>query len=126
MRETSRLTHDEAVRLDADALVALMRDLGRQRAEGVLARTMEEIALRLERLPEPHLSGEWQEVARRARALGAIAVQAGMTTLARVAADVASCAERGDGPALSATLARLDRIAYRSIVELWDLQGTGG
>lgn len=126
MGEVAILNHDDAVRLDAGALAALYRDLGPQGADAVLARAMEEVALRLDGLPGPHRSGQWAELARRARALRAIAEQVGMTTLARVAGDVAACAARCEAPALGATLARLDRIACRSLAELWDMQGTGG
>jgi len=126
VREVAVLAHEESVRLDRETLGTLVRDLGPNGAEIVLARAMEEIAQRLESLAEPHQSGRWAELARRARGLKAIAEQVGMTTLARVAGDVASCATRFEAPALGATLARLDRITYCSLTELWDLQDFGG
>ena len=45
----------------------------------------------------------------------------GLCTLASVARAVARCAETGDGAALGATLARLGRVADRSISEIWDI-----
>jgi hypothetical protein len=121
--ELATLDHDDAVRLDAGALAALYRDLGPQGADAVVSRAMSEVALRLESLSGPYLSGQWADLARRARALRAIAEQVGLTTLARVSGDVATCAARGEAPALGATLARLDRIACRSLAQLWDVQG---
>jgi len=124
--DVATLQHEETVRIDAGALVALYQDLGPRGAEAVLGRAMQEVSLRLDGLGETHRTGQWAELARRARALRAIAEQAGLTTLARVAADVALCAGRCEAPALGATLARLERIACRSLAELWDMQGTGG
>ena len=126
MGDVATLQHEECVRLDAEALVALYRDLGPAGADAVLVRALREVTLRLEGLAEPHRIGQWAELSRRARALRAIAEQVGLTTLARVAGDVTTCAALCDAPALEATLARLDRIACRSLAELWDMQGTGG
>ncbi|MEM0936850.1 MAG: hypothetical protein AAGJ91_13220 [Pseudomonadota bacterium] len=116
---------EEAVRLDPAYLVALFRDLGPPAAQSVLARAITEIGERLEGLSEPHRSGRWGELARRARALSAIAEQVGMTEFSRVARSVAECAAREDAPALGATLARLDRVAHRSLAAVWDMTGTG-
>ena len=44
-----------------------------------------------------------------------------MATLAHVARDVRICLRRGDPVALSATLARLDRVGDRSIHAVFDL-----
>jgi hypothetical protein len=119
------LEHEEVVRLDDAVLYRLQADLGPLGAENVVCRAIEEIATRLEALAEPHRSGRWAELARRARGLVAIAEQIGMTTLARVAGDVAQCAERGDAAALGAVLQRLDRIAHRSLSAVWDMQDFG-
>jgi HPt (histidine-containing phosphotransfer) domain-containing protein len=124
--DVAMLIHDDRVRLDRDAVHLLARDLGPAGAESVLARAMEEIAQRLESLTQPHLTGQWAELARRARGLAAVAEQIGLTTLARVAGDVATCAARTEAPALGATLARLERIAHRSLSELWDMHDLRG
>ncbi len=124
--DVAMLNHEDTVRLDVEALAELYRDLSPAGAEAVLARAQEEVMLRLGGLSEPHRSGQWAELARRARALRAISEQVGLTTLARVAGDVAICAARCEATALGATLDRLDRIACRSLAELWDMQGTGG
>ncbi|MEM1430061.1 MAG: hypothetical protein AAGG09_11440 [Pseudomonadota bacterium] len=122
--DVSQLEHDEDVRLDSACLIALYRDLGPLGAESVLSRAMSEIARRLDGLSEPYRSGCWRDLARNARSLSAISEQVGMRALARVARDVASCATWGDAAGLGATLARLDRIAHRSLAAVWDMTGT--
>src|SRR6056297_1786705 len=82
------LAHEDTVRLEAGVLLDLQRDLGPLGAENVICRAIEEIAFRLEELPEPHRSGRWAEVARRARGLAAVAEQVGMATLGRMSRDV--------------------------------------
>lgn len=125
MGHVNRLEHEEVVRLDSGVILRLQAELGPLGAENVVCRAIEEIALRLEALGEPHRTGRWAELARRARSLVAIADQVGMTTLARVCRDVALCAERGDAAGLGATLQRLDRIAHRSLSAVWDMQDFG-
>jgi hypothetical protein len=122
--DVGRLDHVEDVRLDPACLVALFRDLGVLGAESVLSRAMAEIERRLVLLDGPYRAGAWGDLARGARGLSAISEQVGMIALARVARDVATCAARGDGAALGATLARLDRVAHRSLAAIWDMTGT--
>jgi len=76
--DVATLQHEECVRLDAEALVALYRDLGPAGADAVLVRALREVTLRLEGLAEPHRIGQWAELSRRARALRAIAEQVGL------------------------------------------------
>lgn len=45
-----------------------------------------------------------------------------MTTLARVARDVAELCQADDSAALSAAMARLTRVGERSLIAVWDLQ----
>lgn len=126
MGGVARLSHEEKIALDPECLSVLLCDLGPIGAEAVICRAMEEIAQRLDSLAEPHLSGQWMELARRARGLAAIAEPIGMTKLSAVSTDVAVCAARCEAPALGATLARLDRVAHRSLAAIWDMQDFGG
>lgn len=126
LNDVAGLQHDETVHLDPDKLGALYRDLGPRQTEVVLTRALEEIGQRIEALPEPYQEGRWAELARRARSLIAIADQIGMSKLARVAGDVAICAERCEAPALGACLARLDRIAQNSLAAIYDMANIGG
>ena len=119
---TARLQLDEAVRLDPDKLGTLYYQLGESGAETVVCRAMEELAVRLHELSRLLDDDEIERLGKVARSLVGIAEQIGMTKLARVAHDVAQCANSGDRPALSATLARLQRIGDRSMRAIWDLQ----
>ena len=120
------LSHEEGVRLDAARLVTLVTELGERAAEGVVSRAMEEMALHLAEMERHYREGDTRVICRSARALSRLAGEVGMTTLARVAADVNTCAGRGDMVAFGATWARLLRIADRSLSAIWDLQGSTG
>lgn len=120
--EPTILKFDEAVRLDPEQLATLFRQLGPVGAENVIARAMEELAARLVDLRPMQRAGRLGDLSKRARSLVAISTQIGLSGFARVAGDVAVCAGREDGPALSATLARLERLADRSLLAIWDMQ----
>lgn len=126
MSHVVALSHEEGVRLDAARLVALVTDLGDRAAENLVARAMEEMALRLAEMETQYCEGATRDICRNARALSRLAGEVGMTTLARVARDVNTCAGRGDMVGFAATWARLLRIADRSLTAIWDIQGTTG
>jgi len=94
--------------------------MGDVNAEDVVCRAMEELAVRLSQAEKKFRSGEIEEMARLVRSLVAIAEQVGMDKLARVAADVCTCAQRGDQTGMAATLSRLVRISERSLNAIWD------
>lgn len=126
MNQPIRLRPDEPVRLDRGRLGALYASVGEVAAEEIICRAMEELALRLALIERAYAAGELAPLAKGARGLVAIADQVGMGLLARVAADVAVCAARVDGPALGAVLARLMRISDRSLTEVWDSADLSG
>jgi hypothetical protein len=116
------LEQKESVRLDPERLGGLYRQLGEVAAEDMICRAIEELALRL-----THCETLWRRqdgpgLRKAARSLIAIADQIGMTTLARVAADVTAAADANDAAALGATLFRLMRIGEKSLTAVWDLQ----
>jgi hypothetical protein len=116
------LKQNESARLDPERLGGLYRQLGDRAAEDVICRAIEELALRL-----THCERLWRKqdrtgLRKAARSLIAIADQIGMTTLARVAADVTAAVDAGDAPAIGATLFRLMRIGEKSLTAVWDLQ----
>ncbi|RYH06415.1 hypothetical protein [Tropicimonas sp. IMCC6043] len=119
------LHHEEPVRLDPDSLEARYSELGPAGAENVVCRAMEELALRLSDLAALHRAGRLDQLARIARSMVAIAGQVGLTSFARVAGDVARCAQSGDPIALGATLCRLERIGDLSLTAVWDMQDPG-
>lgn len=122
MAHVSVLQVEDEIRLDPDRLGALYYQLGDQGAEDVVCRAMEELAVRLADVDARFREADWGAVARLSRSLIAIADQIGMVGLARVAGDVAQSAKAEDFPAIAATLARLGRIADRSLTEVWDAQ----
>jgi hypothetical protein len=124
MNHVEALRHEEGVRLDAARLVALVSQYGDGGAAGVVSRAMEDMAECLARMEAHYREGETRVICRNARRLAALASEVGMTSLARVAADVNTCAGRGDMVAFAATWARLQRIADRSLSAIWDIQGS--
>jgi hypothetical protein len=116
---------EEPARFDPERLEDLCRRIGEVRAEA-------EVALALHRISEglPKLLGlldqdestflrEVDQVARDAELIG-------MSTLSRVAQSVLDNYARADPVALSATLARLERVGERSIHAVWDLEDLSG
>lgn len=126
MSQFTRLRPDEPVRLERGRLAALYMSVGEAQAEEIICRAMEELAMRLALMERAYAAGEFAALSKGARGLVAIADQVGMTGLARVAGDVALCAERRDGTALGATLARLMRISDRSLTAVWDSADLSG
>jgi hypothetical protein len=122
MSELSNIPINEPVRLDPDRLGTLYFKLGESGADNVICRAMEELAVRLNDMPKMKREGDLPRLAKTARSLVGIADQIGMSSLARVAGDVAHCANNNDHAALGATLARLQRIGDRSLSAIWDMQ----
>ncbi len=124
MNHVEALRHEEGVRVDAARLVSLVSRYGDGGAAGVVSRAMEDMADCLARMEQHYREGETRVICRSARRLSALAAEVGMTSLARVAADVNICAGRGDMVGFAATWARLQRIADRSLSAIWDIQGS--
>jgi hypothetical protein len=122
----TRLRPAEPVRLERKRLQAIYSSLGPVEAEEIICRAMEELALRLAMIDKAHAARERDALAKGARGIVAIADQVGMCALARVAGDVAICAERRDATALAATLARLLRVSDRSLTAVWDVTDLSG
>ncbi|MEZ5777493.1 MAG: hypothetical protein R3E44_03940 [Paracoccaceae bacterium] len=117
------LRHEEGVRLNAERLVALYAELGESGAERVIRDAMEELLARLTELRRFADGRNTSAVIRSTRLIAAVADQIGLTTLGAVARDVLRTTEAGDWPGHAATLARLLRIAERSLCAVWDLHG---
>lgn len=122
MAELRVLRHAEGVCLNPDRLVLLYSELGETGAERVMLRTMENIDARLDDIDRLSRSGQVAALIRSARTLSKMADQIGMETLSRVALDVVAASETGDDAARAAIVARLMRIADRSVRAVWDLK----
>lgn len=119
MGAIATLHQTEHVFIDRDRLAILVRDHGDAAAERVIDHSLEEISRRLLMVETGWATGEFRRVGRAAQALIRIADRMGMHLLAHVACDVAALARTGEGPALAATVARLQRVGERSMLALW-------
>ncbi|SLN15613.1 hypothetical protein AQS8620_00294 [Aquimixticola soesokkakensis] len=118
----TNLKPEAGVRVDRERLEQLYVQLGHSSAEGVIARAMEELAVRLARVEACYRKGEIDKMARAARSMVAISEQIGLETFAQVSSNVADLSTRGDDTALAACVARLMRIGEGSLIAVWDLQ----
>ncbi|ROT97762.1 hypothetical protein [Histidinibacterium lentulum] len=111
----------ETVRFDPAPLLRLYGTRGEAEAEDAVCAVLEAISHRLLRLDRDLSLREIAAIPRLATEIAGLGDGIGLSTLATVARAVARCAEAGDGAALGATLARLGRVADRSISEIWDI-----
>ncbi|WP_208349380.1 hypothetical protein [Pseudaestuariivita rosea] len=116
------LVHDEVVRTDQDRIASLCAQLGNGAAEDVICRAMEELAVRLRKTEVAFQRDDHALMRKCARSMIAIADQVGLSTLARVAADVANCVDAMDDVALQSTYSRLIRVGDQSLTAVWDAQ----
>ncbi|RCW88304.1 hypothetical protein [Paracoccus lutimaris] len=124
MTKIAVLTVDEAVHIDLQRLEQIIRELGEATAAQVIGAALEQLALALTRTLAAAEKTDLVEVVTQAEQLARLAWQVGLVTLAGVAVDVGSCAERQDRSGLAATSARLRRIGNRSLTEIWDAPGS--
>ena len=115
------LAHDEAVRMDGQAISALTAQLGEAGAEGVINRAMEEVANRLSLIERSYYEQETDVLWKAARGLISIAEQIGLVELAYCAQTVSDCAQADDKVALAAVVNRLVRMGDRSLTAVWDM-----
>ena len=111
----------ERVRLDAEPIAAIYRDLGTAAAEQVVTRALSEIALTMAGLAEQVRTRNLHDLHRQLRKLQRMAQHLGMVSLGQIAAEVRLCLDRGDPTAFAAVWARLIRIAERSLATDKDL-----
>lgn len=126
MAEIEFLRHDETVRLDQDRLRYLWFELGAAGAERSVGAVLEELAVQIEAMQRHADAGAARDLTHAAAMIVPIARQVGMTALARVACDVTTCARAGDAVGVAATMARLVRVADRSLTAIWGMQDMRG
>lgn len=120
------LWRDEPLWMDPDRLAGIYVELGEVKAHAAIGRAMEDLALTLERLKGLLRAGRLPALSQSAARICDIAEPLGLSSLARVASDVAQVSQARDEVALAATLARLERVANRSLKMVWDLQDLSG
>ena len=118
MRNVAALAVAEPVSIDETRLQGIVNQLGDAAAGGLIRLTLEQMALAVQALRVE--AGGPDAVAIQAQRLSRLAWQVGLVTLAGVAVDIADCAQAGDPVALQATLARMERVAKRSLTEIWE------
>ncbi len=133
MGEIAVLHHDEGIRVDGRRVVELYDELGAASAERVIGRAAEELAVALQFVVDQGRlalaawgrdpGGDARAAAiQRADRMAALAWQVGLASVGRVAGDLRVCAARDDAAGFAAVLARLDRVANRSLTAVWDAQ----
>ncbi|RME18767.1 MAG: hypothetical protein D6801_00500 [Alphaproteobacteria bacterium] len=113
---------DERARVDRDQLETLVRSLGPAAADVAVARALEDLVEALDRAGRRLREGDIDAVRTTVRLIVQLSRQLGFTTLARVGRDVLETCASCDSAALSATMARLERVGEGSLQALWDLQ----
>lgn len=126
MAAVTKLRQDEPLRLDSERLAELYIEMGEARARVAIGRAMEDMAITLERLKGYLRAGRLRDLGASAARITTIADPLGLSSLSRVAGDVSIVAGRKDRVALAATMARLDRVAARSLKMVVDLQNLSG
>jgi len=122
LENITELVFHEAVGLDPDRLEELYQQLGNQKAEEVLCRALEELAVRLSNAHRAFRKTQMEDMHIHVKSLLTISEQVGMYKMAQVARDVLHCHEQGDQTSLVATFARLMRVGEGSLSQIWDLQ----
>ncbi|MEY3307280.1 MAG: hypothetical protein RLZZ413_1318 [Pseudomonadota bacterium] len=105
----------ERVRLDAEPIASIYRNLGTSSAEQVVSRALGELALTLAGLVEQVRRRELAELGRGLRRLQRMADHLGMISLGLIAAETRICMDRADATAFAAVWARLIRVAEASL-----------
>jgi hypothetical protein len=105
----------ERVRLDAEPIASIYRNLGTSSAEQVVSRALGELALTLAGLVEQVRQRELGDLGRGLRRLQRMADHLGMISLGLIAAEARICMDRSDATAFAAVWARLIRVAEASL-----------
>lgn len=115
----------EEVSIDQRRIAEIVGELGQSAAHTLMQSALEHLALAVRDLRQAAGQGDLAQVVHHADRLSRLAWQLGLVSLAGVAVDVARCAEAGDHASFAATLARIERVSNRSLLEIWnaDLQG---
>lgn len=125
MTKIAALAVTEPVSVDERRLHDIVNELGEVAATGLIQLALEQMALAVRALQEDARADNVLAITAQAERLSRLAWQVGLVTLAAVAIDIAECARHGDAVALEATLARLTRVADRSLTDIWDGVGPG-
>lgn len=119
-KKVARLAVHERVSVDQRRVGDIVSELGETAAQRLIQSALEHLAMTLRDTVAAAAEGDLARVVAHADRLSRLAWQVGLLSLARVALDVAHCAEAANHASLSATLARLERVGNGSLLEIWD------
>ncbi|MBU3031094.1 hypothetical protein [Paracoccus marinaquae] len=125
MAQITALAVSEPVRVDARRVGDIIGELGETAAQNVIGLALEQLAGTLTATDAALEAGDLAQAVAHADRLSRLAWQIGLLSLAGVAMDLGSCAERRDMGALAAVRARLMRVGNRSLTAIWDRTGLG-
>lgn len=117
----TEIAPEEPARFNPERLEELCLKIGEVRAEAEVALALHRISEVLPKI-EALLRTDKDAFAKEINQIAKDAELIGMATLARVARNVLDSFTSANHVALSATLARLDRVGERSIHAVWDLE----
>lgn len=120
MADISALIISESIRVDRRRVSDIIVELGETAAQNVIGMALEQLAETLVTVQEALARGDLAQAAAQAERLSRLAWQIGLLSLAGVAMDLGSTAERGDLTAVAAIGARLTRVGNRSLTAIWD------
>lgn len=116
----SALVISEAVRVDSRRVADIIGELGETAAQNVIGLALEQLAGALVAVQEALEREDLVQAATQSDRLSRLSWQIGLLSLAGVAMDLSSMAERGDLPAVGAIGARLARVGNQSLTAIWD------
>lgn len=125
MAQISALAVSEAVRVDSRRVAEIVTELGETAAQHVIGLALEQLAAALTAVDQALDAGDLGQAVVQAERMSRLAWQIGLLSLAGVAMDLGSTAERGDMAALAAIRARLMRVGNRSLTAIWDRTALG-
>lgn len=109
------LWREEPLRFDPERLADIYIEMGESRAQDTVARMLHDLEFTLQRIKGLRRAQRLVCIAQSCARISETATELGLSSLSRVTEDVAVVAERGDEIALAATMARLERVANRSL-----------
>ncbi|TRW98852.1 hypothetical protein FNJ84_04700 [Paracoccus sp. M683] len=120
MAQVTALAVDEAIHVDARRVGDIVNELGEHAAQNVIGLSLEQMAVLLTDIETALETQRLADAITLAERLSRLAWQVGLSSLAGVAVDLASCIERRDMNSLMAVRARLARVGNRSLTEIWE------
>ena len=121
-RDVVVLSCPNLLHFDPAPLTRLFAGKPQTEAEEIVCRMLEDIALRLDVMQRGVAARNFEEVKRPARRVEMVAERMGLMEVAVAAGHVRNCLDQGDGVAIEATMARLERGFDVAVNEIWSFR----